>query len=62
MLKTIRLYEQTLKLAREIGDSRGEAAALGNLGIAYKDLGDVHKASVISLFLISITKKGAVPC
>jgi hypothetical protein len=29
---------------REIGDRRGEGNALGNLGIAYADLGDARKA------------------
>ena len=31
-------------IAREIGDRRGEGNALGNLGIAYADLGQVEKA------------------
>ena len=29
----------TLAIAREIGDRRGEGIALGNLGIAYVELG-----------------------
>jgi tetratricopeptide (TPR) repeat protein len=31
-------------IAREIGDRRGEGAALGNLGLAYKDLGEPRRA------------------
>ena len=33
-----------LLIAREIGDRRGEGNALGNLGLAYADLGEVEKA------------------
>ncbi|HHV24589.1 MAG TPA: tetratricopeptide repeat protein, partial [Methanosarcina sp.] len=32
------------KIAREIGDRRGEGADLGNLGLAYSDLGEPRKA------------------
>ena len=39
-----RSYEQELVIAREIGDRRGEGNALGNLGVAYKNLGEVRKA------------------
>jgi tetratricopeptide (TPR) repeat protein len=31
-------------MAREIGDRRGEGNALGNLGIAYADLGETGRA------------------
>ena len=34
----------TWSIAREIGDRRGEGNALGNLGIAYADLGQVERA------------------
>ncbi|MFH0982870.1 MAG: tetratricopeptide repeat protein, partial [Planctomycetota bacterium] len=40
----IEFYEQDLVIAREIGDRRGEGAALGNLGNAHADLGDARKA------------------
>jgi tetratricopeptide (TPR) repeat protein len=33
-----------MEIAREIGDRRGEGAALGNLGNAYAALGDARKA------------------
>ena len=33
-----------LAIAREIGDRRGEGNALGNLGIAWRDLGEPRKA------------------
>ncbi len=31
-------------IAKEIGDRQGEGADLGNLGLAYSDLGQVEKA------------------
>jgi CHAT domain-containing protein/Tfp pilus assembly protein PilF len=37
-------YETALELVREIGDRRGEARALGNLGVVYGSLGDYAKA------------------
>ena len=36
--------QQALVIAREIGDRRSEAADLGNLGIIYKDQGELLKA------------------
>jgi ATP/maltotriose-dependent transcriptional regulator MalT len=33
-----------LSIAHELGDRRGEGVALGNLGLAYADLGDAHQA------------------
>ena len=42
--KAIEYYEQALKIAREIGDRRGEGTSLGNLGNAYTDLGQPVKA------------------
>ena len=47
MEKAIGYYEQALAIAREIGDRRGEGAGLGNLGLAYKNLGQVEKACVL---------------
>ena len=38
--KAIEYHEQHLAIAREIGDRRGEGNALGNLGIAWTDLGE----------------------
>ena len=40
----IKFYEQALLIDREIGDRRGEGAALGNLGIAYATLGETRRA------------------
>ena len=37
-------HEQSLAIAREIGDRRGEGAALGNLGSCYSSLGDYRRA------------------
>ncbi|NAS89575.1 hypothetical protein C4E24_07580, partial [ANME-1 cluster archaeon AG-394-G21] len=42
--KAIEYYEQALAIAREIGDRRGEGNSLGNLGLAYSDLGQEEKA------------------
>ena len=42
--KAIDYYEQALKIAKEIGDRRGEGNHLGNLGSAYSALGDAKKA------------------
>jgi len=42
--EAIEFYEQALAIPREIGDRRGEGAALGNLGLAYSALGEVRKA------------------
>jgi tetratricopeptide (TPR) repeat protein len=33
-----------MEIARAIGDRRGEGTALGNLGLAYADLGETRKA------------------
>ncbi len=38
--QAIDFAEQRLEIAREIGDQRGEGAALGNLGSAYAVLGE----------------------
>ncbi|MEL7039273.1 MAG: tetratricopeptide repeat protein, partial [Cyanobacteria bacterium J06592_8] len=42
--EAIEYYQQSLTIAREIGDRNGEAASLGNLGIAYRRLGQYEKA------------------
>ena len=42
--KGIEYHEKVLKIAKEIGDRAGEGRAFGNLGIAYKSLGDYQKA------------------
>ena len=43
-VKAIEYYEQALKISRETGDRRGEGNHLGNLGLAYSDLGEPRKA------------------
>ncbi|MFY9645456.1 MAG: tetratricopeptide repeat protein, partial [Terriglobales bacterium] len=40
----IEYHEQALQIDREIGDRRGEGAALGNLGNAYGSLGEYRRA------------------
>ncbi len=37
-------YDKALAIAQEIGDRRNEGALLGNLGTAYRDIGQVEKA------------------
>ena len=43
-LAAIQFYEQCLTIAREVGDRRSEGNALGNLGSAYKSLGETRRA------------------
>ena len=40
----IPILEAAVSAAREIGDRHGEGAHLGNLGLAYADLGEVRRA------------------
>ena len=42
--RAIDFHQQSLDIAREIGDRLGEANALGNLGVAYHSLGDYERA------------------
>ena len=44
MKKTIEYLEKDLKIAKDIGDQRGEEIAYGNLGNGCKSLGDSRKA------------------
>ena len=37
-------YEDALKIAREIGCREGEATALKNIAIIYREMGNLHKA------------------
>jgi tetratricopeptide (TPR) repeat protein len=42
--KSINCYEHALKISREIGNLKGEGAALGNMGNAYAALGNAKEA------------------
>ncbi|NET17229.1 MAG: tetratricopeptide repeat protein, partial [Okeania sp. SIO1H6] len=42
--KAIEYFQQSLQIAREIGDLLTEGKALGNLGNVYDSLGEYHKA------------------
>ncbi|NER84253.1 MAG: tetratricopeptide repeat protein [Leptolyngbya sp. SIO1D8] len=42
--KAINFYEQSLSIAREMGDHQGKGNALGNLGIAYYYQGEYEQA------------------
>ncbi|PIV89524.1 MAG: tetratricopeptide repeat-containing protein, partial [Candidatus Huberarchaeum crystalense] len=44
MKKQIESYKNSLKIKKEIGDTKGESACYTNLGVAYDDLGDFGKA------------------
>jgi tetratricopeptide (TPR) repeat protein len=37
-------YQESLRIARQIGDKRGESNAICNLGVVYKNLGDYKQA------------------
>ncbi len=51
--KAIEYYEQALSIAQNIGDRQGEVAAFGNLGVAYKVIGEPHKA--VDFYNLQIT-------
>jgi tetratricopeptide (TPR) repeat protein len=42
--QAIGYYEQALAIAQEIGHRQNEGNWLGNLGLAYRDLGQVEQA------------------
>jgi tetratricopeptide (TPR) repeat protein len=42
--RAIEFHEQSLSMAREIGDRRAESSSLGNLGLAYEALGQPRQA------------------
>jgi tetratricopeptide (TPR) repeat protein len=42
--RAIEYCKQALAISREIGDRRSEGNHLGNLGVAYRDLGQVERA------------------
>ena len=44
VIAAVEHYQQALAIAREIGDLRGEGNSLGNLGMTYRNLGQVKKA------------------
>ncbi len=52
-------YEQALRIARRIGDRRGEAAALGNLGNLLSDQGDHLQARELYLQALEIYRQVA---
>ena len=45
--KAIVFYENSLKIAKEIGDKAGESVCYTNLGMAYDDLGNLDRKSVV---------------
>jgi CHAT domain-containing protein/Tfp pilus assembly protein PilF len=55
--EAIALNEQSLVIAREIGDRRGEGNALNNLGVAYIDLGQYQEAIAIYEQQLVITRE-----
>jgi len=53
----IKLYEQALTIAREIGDRQGEGTNLSSLGLAYRDLGQVERAIQILEEALAIARE-----
>ncbi len=54
--KAIEYYEQALKIAREIGDRRGEGANLCNLGSAYYHMGETSEARITTSRRLEIVR------
>jgi len=52
--KAIDHYQQVMAIAREIGDRKDEGRTLGNLGNAYRNLGQVEKARTMLAQSLSI--------
>jgi tetratricopeptide (TPR) repeat protein len=55
--QAIEHYQQSLMIAREIGDRKGEGKALGNLGIAYGFLGNYPQAIKYNEQRLTITRE-----
>jgi len=55
--RAIQFFEQTLLIHREIGDRRGESIDLGNLGLAYANLGDPRRAIQFYEQQLAITRE-----
>ena len=55
--KAIEYYQQCLTITKEIGDRRGKANSLGNLGSAYYLLGQYQKAIEYHQQCLTITKE-----
>lgn len=56
--KAINLNELSLKIAKEMGDRRGQGDIYSNLGIAYRNLGDFTKAKDACEQHLKIAKDG----
>ena len=57
MRKAIEFYEKALWIAQEIGDKRNERIWFGNLGNAYRDLGDIGEATEFYEKALRITRE-----
>jgi tetratricopeptide (TPR) repeat protein len=55
--EALQSWEQALTIYREIGYRPGEAASLGNLGLAYQSLGQFHRAIELHQQLLEISLK-----
>jgi len=55
--EAIRFCQQSLEIAREIGDRRGEGNSLGNLGNAYNSLGQYQEAIRFYLQWLKIARE-----
>ena len=58
--KAIVFLENSLKIAKEIGDKAGESKCYRNLGNAYQSLGDFRKAIEFHENSLKIIKKSEI--
>src|SRR5579872_3716207 len=59
--RAMTFYEQALAIRRELGDIRGSAALLGNMGLVVKDLGDSDRAIALYEEELALERKLADP-
>ena len=55
--RSVQIFEEVLAGMREIGDERGIASAISNLGLAFTDLGDLDQAKAYCLQAIVILER-----
>ena len=55
--RSVQIFQEVLAGMREIGDERGIASALSNLGLAFTDLGDLDQAKAYCLQAIEILER-----
>lgn len=55
--QAIAAYQESLRIAREIGDKRGESITVCNLGIVYKNLGNYRQAIAFHEMDLTISRE-----